>query len=455
MKSCVLLVSACLITGCATLQPMEEAALPGGLPQSWASEVAATELPVASTLLEWADEKTLNELVREALENNPDLGVTAKRLEAQGYLLGLTRGQMFPQVQATLNSGHNDLDTEAYTHYRGSVGVNWELDLWGKLADAHAAATKAFEAAEQDWQRLRDALAARVIQTWIEQVAFRRAVTIESERVDVLQTFESLLTERYRDGTGNLDELSTARSRTEIARADLSLQQAALNESVRRLELLVGRFPEGKLTSGTELPALMVGVASVPADILENRPDVQAALARVESARRTMRSAKKEALPSPRISGELFRESARLGGLDSAVDRWTILGSLFQPFFEGGRIRSVANARVSEAEAAVLDLHSVVLQALKEVEDALDVAGSLQVQVDALAIAADESESSSRYYEDRYRKGLDSLQSMLIAKEQEMAVKLRLNEVQGRILINRINLAMALGTSAETGIKND
>ncbi len=451
MKACVLLVSACLVMGCATLQPTEEAALPTGLPESWTSEVAAVELPIAASFLEWANEEALNELVREAVEKNFDLRATAKRLEAQGYLLGLTRGQMLPQAQATLSSGRNDLDTGAYNHHRGSVGVNWELDLWGKLADEHAAATGAYKAAEQDWQRLRDALAARVIQTWIEQVAFRRAVAIESERLEVLQTVESLLTERYRDGTGNLDELSTARSRTEIARADLSLQRAALNESIRRLELLVGRFPRGELLSGVTLPVVVAPVASVPADALENRPDVQAVLARVEAARRTMRSAKKEALPSVRFSGEVFRESARLGGLNNAVDQWSILGSLFQPLFQGGRIRSVSRARVSEAEAALLDLHSVVLQSLKEVEDSLDVEESLRVQAEALAIAADESESSSRYYEDRYRKGLDSLQSMLIAKEQEMAVKLRLNDVRGRILINRIDLALALGTSAETG----
>ncbi len=451
MKAIVLLVSACLATGCTTLQPTEKQALPGGIPEGWASEVVTTGLPIASGFLEWADEETLNELVREALENNPDLGASAKRLEAQGYLLGLTRAQMLPQAQASLNSGRNNLETGAYQHHRGSAGVSWELDLWGKLADAHVAAQEAFIATEQDWQHLRDALAARVIQTWIEQVVFRRAVTIESERVELLQKVELLLTERYRDGTGNLDELSTARSQTEIAKADLSLQQAALNESVRRLELLVGRFPEGKLMSGAELPLVPTAVASIPADTLENRPDVHAALARVESARATMRSANKEALPSVRVSGEIFHESAMLGGLGGAGNQWSVLGSLFQPLFTGGRIRSVANARASEADAALLDLHSVVLQALKEVEDALDVEGSLRVQVEALTVAAQESESSSRYYQDRYRKGLDSLQSMLIAKEQEMAIKLRLNDVRGRILINQIDLALALGTSAETG----
>ncbi|MCG8528847.1 MAG: TolC family protein [Opitutales bacterium] len=451
MRMPVLLVCVCLATGCASLQPIEETALSEGIPERWTSETVLNELPIAADFLELVDAESLRELVHEALENNPDLGATAKRLAAQEYLLGLTRAPMRPRVQGGLNSDRNDLDTGAYNNHRATIGVSWELDLWGRLADEHAAGRGAYLAAERDWQRARDALAARVIQTWIEQVTFRRAVTIENERVEVLRKVELLLTERYRDGTGNLDELSSARSRREIAKADLALQQAALNESVRRLELLVGRFPEGKLVSSEGLPIVRTAVANVPVETLKNRPDVQAAFARVESAQRAARSAKKEALPSLRFSGDIFREGAQLSSLGGVANQWSLLGSLFQPLFEGGRIQSVSRARISEVEAVLLDLRSVVLQAFKEVEDVMDVEKSLRAQAEALTVAAEDSELSSRYYEDRYRKGLDSLQSMLIAKEQEMAVKLRLNDVRGRTLINRVNLALTLGTSVKTG----
>ncbi len=447
MRSIVLMAGLCLAAGCATLHPLQETSLPKGIPQSWNAAIAKGDLPVAAGLLEWVDEEAVSELVREALSNNPDLRATAKRLQAQGFLLGLTRSQTLPRVHGNLSKGRDLLDTGSFDSHRLGVGASWELDLWGRLADEHAAAKESFNAANQDWLGARDALAARVIQVWMEQEALRRSVAIESERVEVLRKAESLLRERYRDGTGNLDELSTARSRTEIARADLSGQQAALSEAVRRLELLAGRYPVGGLVTEARIPRVTLGVRSVPAETLEKRPDVRAALARVESARRAERSAKKAALPSARISGDLFRASARLGDLGSAVDQRSILGSLFQPLFEGGRIRSVSQARGSEVDAALLDLRSIVLRALKEVEDALDADRAFGVQAEALAMAVNESESSSRYYENRYRQGLDSLQSMLIAKEQEMAVKLRLNDVQGRIAVNRIDLALALGAS--------
>jgi outer membrane protein TolC len=96
-------------------------------------------------------------------------------------------------------------------------------------------------------------------------------------------------------------------------------------------------------------------------------------------------------------------------------------------------------------------LYSIVLRALKEVEDSLDLDRELAVQSAALESAVRESEISSGYFTERYRQGLDSIQNLLIAKEQEMSVKIRLSQVEFQRLSNRIDLALALGV----GVTND
>ena len=442
MKTSLGILVVLLLSGCATNRN-DSAGLPRDLPKAWTVETSA--LPVSITLLEMVDDDGVRRLVNEALENNRDLGATAKRLEAQGYLLGLSRAQRLPRANGTFSAGRSNLENFEATSYRVGLGLTWELDVWGRLADEYAASKRAWYATEQDWLAARDALAARVIQTWLEQIYSRRAIVIENERIEILQTVESLLMQRYRGGTGNLDELSTARSRTEIAKADLSVLHTALNESVRRLEILLGRYPSGKLSSGTTLPTIKRPWSGIPADVLLNRPDVQSALLKVESADFSTRAAKKERLPNIELSTQIFRETATLDRIGSTANSWSLLGSLFQPLFEGGRIRSTINARISESDAARLELHAVILRALKEVEDGLDLERQLLLQADALAVASAESKSSSAYYADRYRQGLDSLQSWLIAKEQETAVRLRLTEVQGQLLLNRVDLALALG----------
>jgi len=284
-----------------------------------------------------------------------------------------------------------------------------------------------------------------VIQTWIEQVAIRRALAIEEERIDVLQRIEAFLIDRYRNGIGNLDELSTAKSRKELARADLSEQKVAWHQSIRKLEVLLGRYPKGQLLSSENLPSVAQPPADIPVAALQNRPDIQAVLARAEAARNTASAAQKAILPELRLSGQLFKESVRIGNLGGVSTYWGLLGSVFQPLFEGGRIIDESRGRRSEAGAALMDLHTVVLQALKEVEDALDLERELASQAHALKIAVEESQKSSRYFVERYRQGLDTLQSLLIAKEQELFVRIRLNKVVAERLDNRIDMALALG----------
>jgi NodT family efflux transporter outer membrane factor (OMF) lipoprotein len=326
-----------------------------------------------------------------------------------------------------------------------SLNFSWEMDLWGRLADETAAAGQTVLSQREDYLLARDSLAARVIQAWIDQVSIRRSIEIETERIEVIQRIETVLMERFKDGIGSLDELSAARSRTEIARADLSARETGLMQSVRKMEVLLGRYPEGALHTGTTLPHVASPRAGIPATALLTRPDVRAAMARLAAARHTAGSARKARLPSLTLSGEVLRESARLGDIGGGESYWGILGSLFQPLFEGGRLKHEAMAREIEAEAELSALRDVILTAAGEVESVLDALKGLDAQIRAIDAALKESEISSRYFEERYRQGLDSIQTLLTAKEQEMALKERQNELSAEKLKNRIDLALALG----------
>ncbi|MCP4344276.1 MAG: TolC family protein [Desulfobacterales bacterium] len=441
-----------LMSGCAVMQNKPDVKLPDNVPETWASDVDITELPVTASLLELIDDERLRELVQEAMENNLNLRATALRLKAAGYMLNTPRSRLLPRANVEFSKGRSNQGVNTETgksttenSHQLSLGINWELDIWGRLADEYAASENAVRAQEYEYLYARDALAARVIQAWIEQVSIRRSSAIEQERVNVLKRIETVLVERYKNGIGSVDELSAAKSRTEIARADLSAQNAALVRAIRKLEVLLGRYPRGDLLSGTDLPDVAPPRVGIPATVLLNRPDIRAALARVESAENISSSAKKAILPELRLSGQIFRKAAQLNNIGSAPTYWGILGSLFQPLFEGGRIINESKARRTEAEASLLELHGVVLQSLKEVEDTLGVERDLAAQAHALNAAVQESEKSSQYYEERYKQGLDTIQLLLIAKEQEMSVRSRLNEVVAERLKNRINLALALG----------
>jgi len=288
-------------------------------------------------------------------------------------------------------------------------------------------------------------LASRVIGAWIEQVAINNQLRIEKERVKVLQHFESIIIDRFKQGMGSLDELSAVKSQAAIALADLSRQQSSLQRSVRKIEVLLGRYPECKEYAIDSLVDIRMPLVEVPAKVLLNRPDIRAALARVRSSEYLASAAEKAILPEIRLSGQVFRDAARLDNLGGSGSSWSLLGGLFQPLFEGGRIIDVSRARKNESMAALEDLHSVVLSALKETEDALCQEHELAVQLKSIKTALLESEKNSNYFEERYRQGLDTIQSMLIAKEQEMQIRIRYKVLLAERMGNRVNLALVLG----------
>ncbi len=448
------------LSGCTAFREPLPAQLPARIPTTWAADVDVEKLPITTGLLDLLGEQpVLRQLIDEALTNNPNLQATALRLKAAGYMLAGSRAKQLPQATAEFSKGRDNqnIDVEtgknkmADTHQL-SLGVSWELDIWGRLADEHKASQQSVLAQQYEYLHIRDALVARVIQAWIAQTAIRRSVDIDKKRIAFLQRTETLLSDRYQSGIGDIDALSAAKSRTEIAKADLSARRAALRRAIRKLEVLIGRYPKGEVAATIDLPEIKSPPVSIPATVLLKRPDVQAALARLEAASNTSRAADKAVLPELRLSAQVFRQAANLHGLGDATSSWNLLGSLFQPLFSGGRIANTSKALRTEAEAALMDLRAVVLQALKEVEDAFDAERNLARQIQALNVAVSESAASSRYYESRYKQGLDSIQSQLIAKAQEMAVRIRQNELVAERWSNRIVLALALGVGMGEGV---
>ncbi len=177
-------------TGCAG-RP-KPAALPEDLPAAWAGEaesgqvkpdpaqsvrVGSEDLAVTSSLLDLINDPRVTALVEEALANNPNIKATAARLKASGFLLSQTESQRMPEISAGASRGRNNQTTDALgnptarNNYQISANLSWELDIWGRLTDLHQAQVLSYEALTKEYTRAYDALAARVIQAWINCVA--------------------------------------------------------------------------------------------------------------------------------------------------------------------------------------------------------------------------------------------------------------------------------------------
>ncbi len=454
----IFIVGVLLATGCST-KKNKFLNLNMEVPESWSSEdclddSSCEKLKITKGLLELFDDPVLKELVIEALANNQNLLATAIRLKSSGYLLRSVKVNGMPELNVDASAGRDNqgVDSESGTrkinnNFRMSLGFRWEVDIWGRLADERMAENWQHEALIIDYERARDALAARVIQAFIQVVATKKAVEVDQDRLKILNANRALVIQKYRKGLGTMDGLSTANTNIYIAKAELSRRQEAFDDAVRQLEVLSGRFPEKKLNIKGDLPKIKFSGVALPRTVLMNRPDVQAALMNVEAGKRLSSAAGKRRLPTLMLTADLFKAAGSTGALWNSTKNWGLVGNIAHPLFNWGKLKNEAKAQRNEVDARMADLYDVVLNAIKEVEGVLSSDKYLEIQNEAFVNAVNEAGKSRCYYEKRYVAGLDTMMSLLIAQEQEMNIKQSLIEVQAARMSNRIDLALATGMS--------
>lgn len=450
MAVALIIAGVLLVQGCSVGKSIT--AVPVKLPSKISASDEMADLEITASLLDMVKDKEALKLVKEALENNYDLKSAALRLKASGLLLAVTASDKFPKVDTGYSFSRADQSGEAgdaQTSHKVSISASWEIDLWGKIADEHQSRIYGFEAGELEYQMAMDSLAARVLQGYFNVKAQKLKLDIHKKRVAIYKNIEDSILGNYQTGLGSLDDLATARTKTEIAHSDMAEAMQLYDESVRELETFLGRYPYGGLDFSGELPDVESPAPSVPASILENRPDIQAAIRKFKASEISASVAEKAMLPNIIISADIFRDNRELEKLGSASNGWSLVGNLLYPLFNSGRIKSGAKAAQAEAEASYMDFVSKVIQAMREAENTFGKEKYLKIQLEHLKVAADNGEKSSRYYEKRYREGLENIISLHTAKEQELSIISSIIDIKAARIANRINMALSLGTGVE------
>lgn len=453
----ILLLTISLI-GCASqsLTPQTAAAdLMRDLPHNWAATESPSPGSFSRHLLDLIDDPRVHELVAEALESNHDLRAAARRLEASHRLLVETRAIRRPMLEAGYGANRGNqgfgtwLGATTETRHRASVSLSWELDVWGRLGalDREAIASNQSEAA--DLAAARDALGARVIQTWITIVALRQELRVEQNRAVLLEQLQTTITRRYRSGLGTLDDLAAARADAELAKASITEIRGEISRSTRRMELLLGRMPRAEVLTSERLPNVELNIEDSPLRAIARRPDVAAALLRLEAADASAAAAAKTMLPGLSLSSDVLRDSISGSGLFSTGSLWNVALSLTQPIFQSGALKARRDARRLEFDAAWEECRSTILNAAREVEDGLDLETELVLQRGHLDLALAEATRTASIFEARYRSGIASIMELLQARNLEMDIRRRLIATKGATLSNRITLALALGAGIE------
>ena len=399
-------------------------------------------------------DQQLQDLIHTALRQNYNVWIAAARILQAQAQVGITRADGLP----TINAGAQSFDqrsprTKLFHEYETSahqvdLSLAWDLDFWGKYRRANESARASLLATQ--WAR------EAVISTLVSDVAAayfqlrELDLQLEISRRTLASRQNSLrLTQVLAKGGGtSMLDVRQAEQLVFTAAETIPNLERRIEQQENFISTLLGNNP-GPIARGTKLtdqPHSPDVPAGLPSTLLERRPDIREAEAQLMEANAQIGVAKAAYFPQITLTADGgFQSSALTSLFTGPAGLWSFGGSLVQPIFAGGRIRSGVRFSEARQQETLLIYEQTIQQAFRGVSDALveyRKDREFREQQQQLALSAQEAANLS---EMRYRGGATSYLEVLTNETNYFDAELGLAQAQLNELLGLVSIYRNLG----------
>lgn len=466
LAAATLLAAAVLVAGCAS-RPGLPASAPVrdgqafGLP---AAGAAADAVRIDPAWWRGLGDAQLDRLVAQALEGHPDLRQAQARLARAQAAAGMADAALMPQagmaVDATrqLYTARGAVPPPLAGSIRESGAVQlqfaWELDFFGRNRAALEAALGAARAAQAQADAARNLVAGQVVRAYVHLGRMQGQVEVAERALAQREEMLRLVTRRVQAGLDSQLELQQAQGAVPEARAQLEAAREQAQLSRHALAAWIGQ----PLQDPAPLPVRLAQLRplslpqSLPANLLGQRPDIAAALWRVEAAGHDIDNAR--ALFYPNINLMAFAGVSAIGLSnlgETASRQWGVGPVIRLPIFESGRLRENLRGKAADREAAIASYDAAVIDALREVSDQATSVRSIAQQQGKQAQAQQAAQAAYGIARRRYEAGLGNYLQVLSAESALLAQRRLGVDLSARLLDAQALLARALGGGWQPG----
>lgn len=444
-----------VLAGCSLAPPYQRPAapVPPAFPQGEAyATPEAGALPSVSYRDLFRDAR-LQALIGQALANNRDLRIAAANLAAARAQVRVTRSAQFPEIGVNGSASARKNAPDSYA-LQGGVSA-FELDLFGRLANATAADRERALATAADARTVRIGLVADLAQAWINYASDRDLMNIAEDTAANARKAADLTRLRLNGGVAPRTDLSQAEQVLYTAQGDLAQQKTALAQDENLIRLLVGaEFDRALLPGGLgeiagEFAALTPDTSS---EVLLRRPDVEQAEHLLKAANANIGVARAELFPRISLTGLLGLASDALGAIFTAGTFTATAGAdaAFTIFDAGGRRANVAVSQ-AQRDAALATYEKAIQTAFREVSDVLAVRGTIGERLAAARANTAAAADSARLTDARYREGIENFLASLVAQRALYTARRDEAAVTAASLENLVELYRSLGADGFAG----
>ena len=360
------------------------------LPEDFQTDLPEDSLTVAD--MEWwkiYPDTMLQNLISQALEYNKDILSAAERIRELEYRYRIQRADLWPSlsINAAADNEYNNYggaDPSNDPEIGSKASLSWEIDLWGHLRWASKARMAEYLSSIDAQRALKMTLIADVATAYFELVALDNELDIVRSTLKTRR--EGVKQAKLRLDGGLTDEIPYQQALVELATTEALVpdieRQVALKES--EIAFLTGSYPHKvERAKASDMQSYRENVPiGVPSDLLWRRPDLRQAEQNLMAAEAEVGVAQAERFPTLTIGLQGGLESGSfLDVLKSPF--YYAVASVAAPVFHFGKRKAAFKAAIAEYEQAKIEYEKSVMQAFREVHDAVVTFRSAQRNTDA------------------------------------------------------------------------
>lgn len=380
--------------------------------------------------------------------SNQTLAQAVARARQSAALAAAAQADFYPQVGSNASLTRQGTASGVNNQFGLSANASWLPDIWGRVSRQVEAGRADLDASQADLAAVKLAMQLQLAQqVFGVRVLDAQKVVLEGAVQAYLRSLQ-LTQNQYEAGLVARSDVVQAQTQLKVARVQLSELEWQRAQMEHAVSVLLGRTP-GTLDWAGQ-PGFMPSLAPVPTLVpsiwLASRPDIVAAERRVAAANARIGVAQTAWFPDLTLGGSGGWQGSRASQWLSAPYRiWSLGPALALTLFDGGKRSAALEQAEAQYDETVAAYRQKVLDAFREVEDALAVLRVLETEAGQQAQVVALAEEGERLVYNRYQSGMVSFLEVTVAQNTTLAAQRTMLDLEGRRLDAAVKLLAALG----------
>ena len=470
----ILILFAIIFGSCADMIKTKNLYITDSIPEAWQHPITeASEF--TGKWWEAFQDTVLDRVFTEFNANSPDLKSIASRLEMARQVYKINIAPRLPAASLGLSGSSrqqnltafglsedffgggqngeqsggigNDVTSFTSNNFGLNLSMQWEIDLWKKIFNQAKAAEKDYESIEHDIIYLSFSMQVQLAKLFYTTVEAFNQYELAIETLESITELADMVSARYEKGLRSSLDVRLTQSSVSSSKALLENRRQIYTALVRRLEAMLGKYPDGRYSVSSDLPSTFPDVPPrIPADILIRRPDIRSALAKTQAAAYRTAESISSFFPGVVLTSSTGTSSSELKDiLNEDYQIWSQGLSIGLPIFQGGRLIANKKMRQEAQKIAEQDLIQTIIKAFSEVEQTLFSEQSNKVILESYADAAEQAKAAYTLSRERYDSGLADLIAVLDSQQRWFQARSQVLLARKTKIDTRLNLILALG----------